>query len=665
MSEKTQEDVLLAWQTFISRGIILEDKVRPIIARSWQRCLSYGLDPWSSDYPKCSDTLLKEKRREYESLLSQIRPVMELLFAMLHCNISICDGEGFVFDLITPLKSYPRTLGTYIEESTCGNGAMTIALQEKVPVRIDGYEKYRVISHPYSSVCAPIVKNKEVIGAINATSPFGALPQEAFALIIAAGKLIESLLLDKGSHSVPQNDQPWYELIDSSSWALILLDERNRIAAINKVARQELGYGYEEQWLNQPIEEVLIDKRDSAYLTRDDDGQPKPPRKIRFKLQDSPGGSIRSMELIRKNGVEFAPGRYRRVLLLDPGLPVHEGPVNPEQSVSSYLVNNHSQEVEFLGKGEEWRKIKELVSRTSPFPSSVLLLGETGTGKEVLARTIHRLSQRQGNFVAVNCGAIPRELLQSELFGYAGGAFTGARSGGSVGKFEHAHKGTLFLDEIGEMPMDMQVSLLRFLQERTVTKINSNHPKPVDVRIIAATNKNMYDLVGQGLFREDLYYRLNVIEINIPPLRARSEDIPMLAQFFVAELCKQFNILPKKIDEATMETLVRHFWPGNVRELKNVMEKAVVMTAGDTITPDVLPKQIQALEPPSPQPADNPGREAEELSEKDYILHMLEQHGGNVAQTAKALNIARNTLYRRLLKHNIQLKVQPVQGNKK
>ncbi|SHN80113.1 sigma-54-dependent Fis family transcriptional regulator [Desulfitobacterium chlororespirans] len=661
MSEKTQEDVLLAWQTFISRGIILEDKVRPIIARSWQRCLSYGLDPWSSDFPKCSDTLLTEKRREYEPLRFRVKPVMELLFALLHCNISICDGEGFVFDLITPLKSYPRTLGTYIKESTCGNGAMTIALHEKVPVRIDGYEKYRVISHPYSSVCSPIVMNGEVLGAINATSPFGALPQEAFGLITAAGKLIESLLFEINSPSLSENFQPWQELIDCSSWAVIFLDEENRIAAANTVARQELGYGHEVQWLNQSIEEVLIDKSDSAYLTRDDDGQPKPPQ-IRFKVHDSRGGAIRPMELIRKNGIELVQGQYRRVLLLDPGLPAQGGSVNPGQSVSNYLVNNHSQEVEFLGKGEEWKKIKELVSRTSPFPSSVLLLGETGTGKEVLARTIHRLSQRQGNFVAVNCGAIPRELLQSELFGYVGGAFTGARSGGSVGKFEHAHKGTLFLDEIGEMPMDMQVSLLRFLQERTVTKINSNHPKPVDVRIIAATNKNMYDLVGQGLFREDLYYRLNVIEINIPPLRERSEDISMLAQFFVAELCKQFNIHPKKIDEATMETLCRHLWPGNVRELKNVMEKAVVMTAGDTITPDVLPKQIfQTVNPLSPQPADKPGAESEEMSERDYILHMLEQHGGNVAQTAKSLHIARNTLYRRLLKHNIQLKVQPVQ----
>lgn len=191
----------------------------------------------------------------------------------------------------------------------------------------------------------------------------------------------------------------------------------------------------------------------------------------------------------------------------------------------------------------------------------------------MVAKAIHQRSGRKGNFVAINCGALPKDLLHSELFGYEEGAFTGARAHGSIGKFEHAHEGTLLLDEIGEMPLDMQVTLLRFLQERTITRISSNKPKKVDVRIIAATNTDMAELVRLGQFRQDLYYRLNVIEINLPPLRERKCDIPLLAEHFISELSRQYNVQSKQIHPAALQILCSYDWPGNVRELKTLSKK--------------------------------------------------------------------------------------------
>ena len=240
------------------------------------------------------------------------------------------------------------------------------------------------------------------------------------------------------------------------------------------------------------------------------------------------------------------------------------------------------------------KKIYELAKKVAPSSSTVLILGESGTGKEVLAKYIHFCSKRQGPFVAINCAAIPEELLEAELFGYEKGAFTGAVKS-KPGKFEVAHKGTLFLDEIGDMSLKLQAKLLRVLQERQVERLGGNTPIKVDTRIIAATNKNLEEEVKNGNFREDLYFRLNVIPLHLPPLRERKEDISLLATFFLKKICKREGIEEKKFSKEALELLKNYHWPGNIRELENFVERLVILTDKKIIEPEDLSSDLVNL----------------------------------------------------------------------
>lgn len=307
---------------------------------------------------------------------------------------------------------------------------------------------------------------------------------------------------------------------------------------------------------------------------------------------------------------------------------------------------------QIIGNCGKVRELKELATRVAPTNSTLLIQGESGTGKELLARAIHESSPRKINaFIAINCGAIPENLLESELFGYEEGAFTGARRGGKLGKFELAHNGTIFLDEIGDMPLHLQVKLLRVLQERKVERIGSSRASAVNVRVIAATHRNLERLVASGEFREDLYYRLNVIPLVIPPLRERKEDIPLLVLYYLNYYC---GVLGKKINGVTPDAvalLSRYPWPGNVRELANVIEYAVTMATGEYISFEVLPKRIKQEE----KVAVTTGCLNLKALEREIITKALETAAvdGHKDAAAKLLGISRATLYRKIKEYNI------------
>lgn len=286
----------------------------------------------------------------------------------------------------------------------------------------------------------------------------------------------------------------------------------------------------------------------------------------------------------------------------------------------------------------------------------VLIMGESGTGKEVMAQSIHNNSHRSnGAFIAINCGAFPRELINSELFGYIDGAFTGAKKGGYIGKFEAANKGTLFLDEIGDMPLELQITLLRVLQEKKITKVGDYRPIPVNVRVIAATNKDLVsEMSWSGKFRSDLYYRLNAITIFMPALRERKEDIPELAVCFLDEVKKNHKEFKKiAINDEVMQIFMNYSWPGNVRELKNVVERAYYFAGGnDTITKEHLPGQLSNIKGSIlaglPTTIDQ--------AERDAIKTALEKNKWNIKQTAEMLGVARSTLYRKISYYKIESK---------
>ena len=324
------------------------------------------------------------------------------------------------------------------------------------------------------------------------------------------------------------------------------------------------------------------------------------------------------------------------------------------------LVNEKFGYEGIVGSSTAMQQVFNRLRQVAPTDARALITGENGTGKELVARALHFNSKRrEGPLVAVNCGALSGGVLDSELFGHAKGAFTGAVKD-HQGKFEAADGGTLFLDEVGEMPLETQVKLLRVIEAKEVTPVGSNKPRLVDVRIISATNKNLVDLVGSGKFREDLFFRLKVVEIHLPALRERQGDIPLLVQNFINEFAKQYNKQAKGIDHPALNALIAHPWPGNVRELRNTIEEMVVLSSGEKLTTADLPQQLQAdlpvraaqISSGETGAASLVGMTMEQI-EREAIRHTLKAMEGNREQTAKALQIGERTLYRKLKEYGL------------
>jgi len=318
---------------------------------------------------------------------------------------------------------------------------------------------------------------------------------------------------------------------------------------------------------------------------------------------------------------------------------------------------------QMIGDSPALKQVMAAVGRAAPTNATVLITGESGVGKELVARTIHRNSQRsRERFVQVNCAAIPEELIESELFGHEKGSFTGAAEK-QIGKFEQADRGTIFLDEVGDMSPKTQAKVLRVLQEGEVERLGSARTIKVDVRVIAATNKNLEEEIEKGRFREDLYFRLAVIPIHVPPLRERPEDVPLLVRHYMDSFARENNMRPKRITPAAVEALQRYRWKGNIRELRNTVERLIIMTPGETIDVSELPDGIRA-----PQPGRLPGaapggmtefikagtlREFKDSTERAFLVSKLREHGWNISKTAEAIDTPRSNLYKKLEQYRI------------
>jgi formate hydrogenlyase transcriptional activator len=319
-----------------------------------------------------------------------------------------------------------------------------------------------------------------------------------------------------------------------------------------------------------------------------------------------------------------------------------------EESVGDEVAEVHSDFVEIVGRSPALKRILAQVELVAPTDATVLILGETGTGKELIARAVHRMSpRRERPFITLNCAAIPTGLLESELFGYERGAFTGALSQ-KIGRFEMAHRGTLFLDEVGDIPLDLQPKLLRALQEKAFERLGGTRTIPIDVRLVAATNRNLTQMMGDKLFRSDLYYRLKVFPITTPPLRDHPEDIPILARHFTKKYALEMNKQIDKIPEDTMRALVSWSWPGNVRELENFIERAVILSRGPSLRAPLSEIRADAFEPG--------GSRTLEQVEREHIIRVLQEAGGVVSEAAIRLGMPRTTLNAMMRKLGISRK---------
>ncbi len=366
-----------------------------------------------------------------------------------------------------------------------------------------------------------------------------------------------------------------------------------------------------------------------------------------FVVRDCESTNGVSVEGVKFREAEVPPGAIVRVGASAFRIEVGDEPM-------TIPISDRTEFGELVGGSLEMRRVYAALERISPTDSTLLVTGETGTGKDVLARSVHAASRRSaGLFVPLDCGAIPEHLVESELFGHVRGAFSGAISN-RKGVFEEASGGTLFLDEIGEMPLSLQPKLLRALETKTIRRVGSNTPVPVDVRVIAATNRTLARAVNEGTFREDLFYRLAVFEVRLPPLRVRPDDIPALASNFYEKLAGPGAMLP----DAFLEGLKQRAWPGNVRELRNAIERAVAFGASSSvpvlvIRPSVLPPGVEAI-----VPLHLPLKEAREAwleaFESIYVRAMLEKTGGNVSRAAERSGVSRRFLQRMLARLGIR-----------
>ncbi len=442
-------------------------------------------------------------------------------------------------------------------------------------------------------------------------------------------------------------------VFETMSDGVIVLDQQGRVSQFNPAAINITGYSG-EAILGLHVVDLFSGKAPYT-LKLLQTGQPFYDKEI---LLD---GKHRQIHATASGKPIFDV--YNRVtgvtIILRPIEQVHQLVNNLTGAQASFTFDS------ILGEDKKLKESIKLGMMAGTNDSNVLLQAESGTGKEVFAQAIHNHSLRKnGPFVALNCAALPRELISSELFGYAEGAFTGARRGGRPGKFEFANGGTLLLDEIGDMPLDQQATLLRAIQEKAILRVGSNTLIKVDVRIIAATNQDLLALVEQGRFRADLYYRLNVIQILIPPLRERPSDINRLFQHFLKEMAPRLNRHITRIDASVIKCLENYGWPGNIRELQNVVERILLTAEDEQITLDHLPREIASTaigysdhawesEPEAvsstPSLSDRKARKLYALEhEKESIIRALNMHGGNVTQASIELDISRNTLYRRM-----------------
>ena len=374
---------------------------------------------------------------------------------------------------------------------------------------------------------------------------------------------------------------------------------------------------------------------------------------IRSVVMTGCGGVTEAVAAIKHGAVDFLTKPFP---LLELSRRLHDSLMRPAGWKDAAAGDGHRLTFDrIIGESSAMQQVFAVLERVSPMNSTVLIQGETGTGKELIARTIHENSPRRDQpFVAFNAAAIPEGLVEAELFGHVKGAFTGAVAS-RVGRFETAHHGTLFIDEVASMPPALQAKLLRALQEREIERVGESKPFKFDIRVIAATNVDLRKAVKDGAFREDLFYRLNVVPIAVPPLRARREDVALLARHFVQHSCRHNGVAPRQLGQAALRTLMDYPWPGNIRELENAIEHAVAMSGSEgEITTDMLPEEIRhpdraALLSPVTIPDEgiNFTSVVSQL-ERELILRCLEKTGGNKRQAARLLNMSRTTLIDKL-----------------
>ncbi|MBU0927976.1 MAG: sigma 54-interacting transcriptional regulator [Spirochaetes bacterium] len=619
------------------------------IARSHERCRALGIDEGRVHSARIlSDAQLFDKLEARRELVLVAEPFLNQLYDFVRGSSffsMLTDADGCILSMIgdeailSEAFALRMAPGAYMDEASIGTNAMGTCLAEGKPVQVSGDEHFVRAYHRWTCSSAPIRDaDGAVVGAIDLTGYCENVHPHTLGMVVAAADAMGRMLEVRRYNDELQISNTYLEaMLDSISAGIVSIGLDGTVRTVNSHAAQM--FGYDEESIRSMRAADLFEGWDEVRASLaagqrflDEDVLVKAAtNKLQFNLSAYPildaGGSLRDIILVFKD-------------------------VKKVRKLANRIMGRRAIYTfdKIIGKNAGFLRTVAFAKKMADSRSTILIMGESGTGKELFAQAIHNYSDRRDEaFVAINCAAIPRSLIESELFGYEEGSFTGARHGGQPGKFEVADGGTVFLDEIGEMPLDMQTRLLRVIEEGTVCRIGSSKESVVNVRVIAATNMELEDEVDKGNFRKDLFYRLNVLPMRLPALRERKDDVRLLVDYFMDRITRKLNKRPVDIPPDRMRDLVAYDWPGNIRELENFVELAV--------NAEAIPRGVPfgsepraGLEGSRPMHAEPFAPPSELLSdlERRHIQAVLERHGGNVSEAAKALGIGRNTLYRKL-----------------
>lgn len=638
--------VMEAWQRFVTDGVLPPRSIRTLVEESWSRCAGQGVDPTRRAAPvqTTEDALsrLCERNRDFIVAARQVCAQAREFLAESGTIMVVTDAEGVILHVegdpstVDAAQEIQLAPGGNWDEGVAGTNAIGTALAACQPVQIHAAEHFcegikrwtcsaTVIEDPF---------DRGVLGAIDISGLRSTYDPHCLALAVTtASRIAERLMRLALERRAKLLDATLLRFVGGTRDGLIVFDDRGRLVKVNEYAGPALlARGVQAEGPEGPIIASLRDNR----------------------LVDAAG---RPLDTVRPEWTETVlDGREALgtlVIIPQPGPPRRTTTSPPAQTP------RHPGFEAILAASPAMAEQVERARRLAGLPVPVLLLGETGTGKEVFARAIHAASAfRDGPFIALNCGGLPRELLASELFGYAEGAFTGARRGGLSGKIEAADGGTLFLDEIGEMPADLQPHFLRVLQEGEFYRLGETTSRKVRFRLLAATHRDLRREVAEERFRMDLFYRLSVMTLTLPALRERRADIVPLARHFMQQAAITYGIAPKPLAAELCTALVDHDWPGNARELRNAVEAMLLMSSGPALTLADLPVEYYS-HPTLPAVGHDavpaPGNDAVRLedTERQAIVAAIERAGGNLTQVARMLGIAKSTLYVKLKKFDI------------
>lgn len=617
------------------------------IALSWERCCKAGLrqeEGFCQIHPLYSPGLGKERQRFRKIAL----PLLETLFEEINeyrFMLMLTDENSILLDYrCNPsseqgLVEMNFRIGTSMAEKDVGTNGIGTAIAANRPMIVYGEEHYCHTHQSWATFGVPVHNERgEIVGCIGCSEHKDFFHSHTLGMLMALAKAVEEQIkLEKAMQDISLHSKLLNRIIESISDGLIYFSTDGQIQKINDIARQMLGR------VDTPaarIEDVFT--KDLVQIVGDGNGE---------IIDEEMNLKNRLKCFITATPVEEESGELSGVVtLLKRPADVHSLANKVAGTRACYKFT------EIIGAEPRFLKTLELAQNAAQSPSSILLQGESGTGKELVAQAIHNASnRRQGPFIAINCSAIPKSLLESELFGYEEGTFTGALKGGKPGKFELACGGTVLLDEIGDMPLNMQAALLRVLQEKSVTRLGSAKSIPVDIRVIASTNKEIHQMVKKGTFREDLYYRLNVVNISLPPLRERKDDIPLLVDFLIDKMNLKLNKRIRGIAPACMEWLIQYEWPGNIRELENIIEYCVnICEDNRVIERSCLPDELKGerREEIGESSRSHEHITLEEL-ERWHIETVLQSLNGNKMRASRVLGIDRGTLYNKIKRYNL------------